>query len=49
MIISRFRFRLCKVSLLNRSHSIGDIAKAAGVGRVTVYGHFKNRADLVQC
>ncbi|WP_326799604.1 TetR/AcrR family transcriptional regulator [Streptomyces sp. NBC_01808] len=24
-----------------------DIAKAAGVGRMTLYGHFKTRADLV--
>jgi hypothetical protein len=27
--------------------SVGDIAKAAGVGRVTFYGHFPTRADLV--
>jgi TetR/AcrR family transcriptional repressor of mexCD-oprJ operon len=27
--------------------SIGEIAKAAGVGRVTLYGHFASRADLV--
>jgi AcrR family transcriptional regulator len=27
--------------------SIGDIAQAAGVGRVTLYGHFKTRADLI--
>ncbi|MFF4123269.1 TetR/AcrR family transcriptional regulator [Microbispora rosea] len=27
--------------------SVSDIAKAAGVGRVTLYGHFKTRADLV--
>jgi AcrR family transcriptional regulator len=27
--------------------SIGDIAKAAGVGRVTLYGHFPSRAELV--
>ncbi|GAA4255968.1 TetR/AcrR family transcriptional regulator [Dactylosporangium darangshiense] len=27
--------------------SLGDIAQAAGVGRVTLYGHFKSRADLV--
>ncbi|MEU6431243.1 TetR/AcrR family transcriptional regulator [Microbispora sp. NPDC046973] len=27
--------------------SVADIAKAAGVGRVTLYGHFKTRADLV--
>ncbi|GAA1504424.1 TetR/AcrR family transcriptional regulator [Nocardioides humi] len=27
--------------------SINDIARAAGVGRVTLYGHFENRAGLV--
>jgi AcrR family transcriptional regulator len=27
--------------------SIGDIAKAAGVGRATLYGHFPSRAELV--
>lgn len=27
--------------------SVTDIARAAGVGRVTVYGHFPSRADLV--
>ena len=27
--------------------TIGDIAKAAGVGRVTLYGHFANRTELV--
>ncbi len=27
--------------------SVGDIARAAGVGRVTLYGHFANRAELV--
>ncbi|MBP2707804.1 TetR/AcrR family transcriptional regulator [Microbispora sp. RL4-1S] len=27
--------------------SVADIAKAAGVGRVTLYGHFGTRADLV--
>jgi AcrR family transcriptional regulator len=27
--------------------SVGDIAKAAGVGRVTLYGHFPTRADLI--
>jgi AcrR family transcriptional regulator len=27
--------------------SIGEIAKAAGVGRVTLYGHFENRPTLV--
>lgn len=26
---------------------VGDIARAAGVGRVTLYGHFKTRAELV--
>jgi AcrR family transcriptional regulator len=28
--------------------SINDIAAAAGVGRMTLYGHFKTRADLVE-
>lgn len=27
--------------------SIADIATAAGVGRITLYGHFKSRAELV--
>ncbi|WP_246342022.1 TetR/AcrR family transcriptional regulator [Actinomadura verrucosospora] len=27
---------------------IDDIAKAAGVGRMTLYGHFRTRADLVE-
>jgi TetR/AcrR family transcriptional regulator, mexCD-oprJ operon repressor len=27
--------------------SIADIAAAAGVGRITLYGHFRTRADLV--
>jgi len=27
--------------------SIGDIAAAAGVGRVTLYGHFESRAALI--
>ena len=27
--------------------TIADIAAAAGVGRITLYGHFKTRADLV--
>lgn len=27
--------------------SVGDIAKAAGVGRMTLYGHFATRAELV--
>jgi AcrR family transcriptional regulator len=31
----------------NPHASIGDIAQAAGVGRVTLYGHFKTRADLI--
>ncbi|MEU4825352.1 TetR/AcrR family transcriptional regulator [Actinomadura citrea] len=30
------------------SASIDDIAKAAGVGRMTLYGHFRNRAELVE-
>ena len=28
--------------------SVGDIAAAAGVGRVTLYGHFPSRAELVE-
>jgi AcrR family transcriptional regulator len=28
--------------------TIDDIAKAAGVGRMTLYGHFRNRAELVE-
>jgi len=27
--------------------SVGDIARAAGVGRVTLYGHFNGRAELI--
>ncbi len=27
--------------------SVADIAKTAGVGRVTLYGHFRTRADLI--
>jgi TetR/AcrR family transcriptional regulator, mexCD-oprJ operon repressor len=27
--------------------SVADIAASAGVGRITLYGHFKTRADLV--
>ncbi|TDC78127.1 TetR/AcrR family transcriptional regulator [Actinomadura sp. 7K507] len=32
----------------NPAASIDDIAKAAGVGRMTLYGHFRNRAELVE-
>lgn len=28
--------------------SVADIAAAAGVGRVTLYGHFKSRAELIE-
>ncbi|MER7542000.1 TetR/AcrR family transcriptional regulator [Actinomadura sp.] len=28
--------------------SIDDIAKAAGVGRMTLYGHFRNRKELIE-
>jgi TetR/AcrR family transcriptional regulator, mexCD-oprJ operon repressor len=31
----------------NPDASVGEIARAAGVGRVTLYGHFPSRADLV--
>lgn len=31
----------------NPEVSVSEIAKAAGVGRVTLYGHFPNRTDLV--
>ncbi len=30
------------------SATTDDIAKAAGVGRMTLYGHFRTRADLVE-
>jgi AcrR family transcriptional regulator len=32
----------------NPDASVSEIAKAAGVGRVTLYGHFPNRADRVE-
>lgn len=32
----------------NPEASVSEIAKAAGVGRVTLYGHFPNRDDLVE-
>ncbi len=32
----------------NPEASVGDIAAAAGVGRVTLYGHFSSRAELVE-
>lgn len=32
----------------NPDVSVSEIAKTAAVGRVTVYGHFPNRADLVE-
>lgn len=36
-------------SLRNDSDaSVADIAAAAGVGRMTLYGHFKTRAELVE-
>lgn len=31
----------------NPDASVVDIAQTAGVGRVTLYGHFKTRADLI--
>jgi TetR/AcrR family transcriptional repressor of mexCD-oprJ operon len=31
----------------NPEASVSEIAKTAGVGRVTLYGHFQSRADLV--
>jgi TetR/AcrR family transcriptional repressor of mexCD-oprJ operon len=31
----------------NPDASLGDIAKRAGVGRITLYGHFPSRAELV--
>ncbi|MFD4461236.1 TetR/AcrR family transcriptional regulator [Nocardia sp. NPDC058480] len=33
---------------INPEASVDDIAKAAGVGRMTVYGHFRNRPELVE-
>ncbi|MFE1782667.1 TetR/AcrR family transcriptional regulator [Streptomyces sp. NPDC059506] len=32
----------------NPDASVSDIAHAAGVGRVTLYGHFPSRADLIE-
>jgi AcrR family transcriptional regulator len=32
----------------NPDASVAEIAQAAGVGRVTLYGHFKTRAELVE-
>src|SRR4051794_6946267 len=32
---------------LDPEASVADIAKTAGVGRVTLYGHFGTRADLI--
>lgn len=32
----------------NPEASVSEIAKAAGVGRVTLYGHFPNRDELVE-
>ncbi|WP_166353024.1 TetR/AcrR family transcriptional regulator [Phytoactinopolyspora limicola] len=32
----------------NPDATVDDIAKAAGVGRMTLYGHFPNRAELVE-
>ena len=32
----------------NPQATVADIAQAAGVGRVTLYGHFKTRAELVE-
>ncbi|MBE1605804.1 TetR/AcrR family transcriptional regulator [Actinopolymorpha pittospori] len=32
----------------NSDASVADIAAAAGVGRMTLYGHFKTRAELVE-
>lgn len=32
----------------NPDTSVDDIARAAGVGRMTLYGHFATRADLIE-
>jgi TetR/AcrR family transcriptional repressor of mexCD-oprJ operon len=32
----------------DRHASIADIAQEAGVGRMTLYGHFRTRADLIE-
>jgi AcrR family transcriptional regulator len=42
-IVAAARERLCA----DPSATTDDIAKAAGVGRMTLYGHFKTRAELV--
>lgn len=43
-IVSAARERLSR----DPAASIDDIAKAAGVGRMTLYGHFPTRAELVE-
>lgn len=43
-IVSAARERLSS----DPNATIDDIAKAAGVGRMTLYGHFRTRADLVE-
>jgi AcrR family transcriptional regulator len=42
-IVSAARARLSS----NPNATIDDIAQAAGVGRMTLYGHFRTRAELV--
>jgi AcrR family transcriptional regulator len=43
-IVSAARERLSR----DPAASIDDIAEAAGVGRMTLYGHFRTRAELVE-
>lgn len=32
----------------NPAASVDDVARAAGVGRMTLYGHFRSRAELIE-
>jgi AcrR family transcriptional regulator len=43
-IVSAARTRLSR----DPDATIDDIAKAAGVGRMTLYGHFRTRAELIE-
>lgn len=46
---NRTRILAATVTAIRRNPdaSVGDIAAEAGVGRMTLYGHFQNRAELI--